>query len=207
MTQPCPAPRPRLGAPPCRRSPPRPTSDAAVAHVHGLYVLVYAGESVKYAYLPIYMTSSSTGAALSGAVIGIQPLIELVIMPFAVIVARTIGMMRLMVVGAASASPPKVCFATTAQPQGCSPGRSSWAAYGALRRSGHHRRPKAAAVRRGDRISHLPEFHSGQLGACGLTGGLGVAVLGLPLVFIPAFFAVLAVIGLALMARTTHLEE
>jgi SET family sugar efflux transporter-like MFS transporter len=42
----------------------------------------------------------------------------------------------------------------------------------------------------------------------GLTGGLGVAVLGLPLEFvIPAFFAVLAAIGLALMARTTHLEE
>ena len=42
----------------------------------------------------------------------------------------------------------------------------------------------------------------------GLTGGLGVAVLGLPLVFvIPAFFRVAAVIGLALMARTTHLEE
>jgi MFS family permease len=38
----------------------------------------------------------------------------------------------------------------------------------------------------------------------GLTGGLGAAVLGLPVVFvIPAFFAVLAVIGLAFMAGTT----
>ena len=42
----------------------------------------------------------------------------------------------------------------------------------------------------------------------GLTGGIGAFVLGLPLVFlIPGFFGVLATIGLAIMAKTTHLDR
>ncbi len=54
-----------------------------------LYICVYAGESIKYAYLPIYMNRDlGLAPALSGTVIGIQPLVELVLMPVAVIVAQ-----------------------------------------------------------------------------------------------------------------------
>ena len=57
----------------------------------GLYVLVYVGESIKYAYLPIYMNDDlQLAPVVSGAVIGIQPLVELLLMPVAVIVARAV---------------------------------------------------------------------------------------------------------------------
>src|SRR5262249_10214123 len=80
----------------------------------GLYVLVYAGEAIKYAYLPIYMNKQlAFPAGLSGAVIGIQPLVEIVLMPLAVIVARRTGMMRLMVLGAGFGVAANICFATT----------------------------------------------------------------------------------------------
>jgi SET family sugar efflux transporter-like MFS transporter len=79
-----------------------------------LYVLVYAGEPIKYAYLPIYMnTQLDFSAGLSGAIIGIQPLVEIVLMPVAVIVARRIGMMQLMVIGAGFGVAANICFATT----------------------------------------------------------------------------------------------
>ena len=66
-----------------------------------LYICVYAGESVKYAYLPIYMNQDlRLDPALSGAIIGIQPLVELLLMPLAVVVGRRFGMLRLMVLGA-----------------------------------------------------------------------------------------------------------
>ena len=62
----------------------------------GLYVLVYAGEPIKYGYLPIYMNDDlQLPAVVSGAVIGLQPLIELLLMPVAVIVARRIRISHL----------------------------------------------------------------------------------------------------------------
>jgi len=71
-------------------------------------VLVYAGEPIKYGYLTIYMHNDlHLPTAVSGAVIGIQPLIELILMPVAVVAARRIGLMRLMIFGGGfSASAP-----------------------------------------------------------------------------------------------------
>jgi SET family sugar efflux transporter-like MFS transporter len=113
----------------------------------GLYVLVYAGEPIKYAYLPIYMHGQlHFPAGLSGAIIGIQPLVEIVLMPLAVATAS------------ASAS-----F------------MSSTALASALG---------------------------------GAAGGIGAAAIGLPRVFlIPAASALLAVAGLAAMARSTGRER
>ena len=80
----------------------------------GLYILVYAGEPIKYAYLPIYMNEQlHLPAALSGAIIGIQPLVELALMPVAVVVARRTGMIPLMVVGALFGMGANLLFATT----------------------------------------------------------------------------------------------
>lgn len=80
----------------------------------GLYVLVYAGEPIKYGYLTIYMHNDlHLPTAVSGAVIGIQPLIELILMPVAMLAARRIGLMRLMVLGAAFGVGANLCFALT----------------------------------------------------------------------------------------------
>ena len=97
----------------------------------GLYVFVYAGEPIKYGYLPIYMRDDLRMlTTVSGAVIGIQPLIELILMPVAVVVARRIGMMHLMILGAACGVGANLCFALTGDAAECSPGRSSWAGCG-----------------------------------------------------------------------------
>jgi SET family sugar efflux transporter-like MFS transporter len=172
-----------------------------------LYVLVYAGESIKYAYLPIYMNDQlHYPAALSGAVIGIQPLVELVLMPLAVLVARRIGMMRLMVLGAAFGVAANICFATTGTAAGLFAGQilmgGVWGIFAALGIIvAQNLLPTAVATASAIFLSSTAV--SSALG--GAAGGIGAAVIGLPTVFlIPAAAALLAVIGLTVMARSTE---
>jgi MFS transporter, SET family, sugar efflux transporter len=97
----------------------------------GLYVFVYAGEPIKYGYLPIYMRDDMhLPTAVSGAVIGIQPLIELILMPVAVVVARRIGMMHLMILGAALGVGANLCFAPTGDTAGMFAGQILMGGYG-----------------------------------------------------------------------------
>ena len=173
----------------------------------GLYVLVYAGESIKYAYLPIYMSDRLHFAAgLSGAVIGIQPLVELILMPLAVLVSRRIGVMPLMVLGAAFGVAANVCFAVTGTAAGLFTGQilmggvwGIFAALGIIVAQGLL--PTAVATASAVFLSSTAV--SSALG--GAAGGIGAAVIGLPAVFfVPAGFALLAVAGLAVMTRSQH---
>ena len=170
-----------------------------------LYVFVYAGEPVKYAYLPIYMTERlDLPSGIEGAVIGIQPLVELVLMPFAVLVARRIGMMRLMVVAAACGVAANVCFATSAGAPGLFAGQilmgGVWGVFAALGIIVAQRLlPRAVATASAVYMSS-PAIASA-LG--GLTGSLGVSVLGLPHVFLaPALYGLIATGGIAAMSRS-----
>ena len=170
-----------------------------------LYVLVYAGESIKYAYLPLYMNGRlGFGSGLSGAVIGIQPLVEIVLMPFAVVVARRIGMMRLMVLGAGFGVAANLCFALTGTAAGLFAGQilmgGVWGVFAALGIIVAQRLlPTAVATASALFISSTAL--SSALG--GAAGGIGVAAIGLPLVFlIPSTLALLAAVGLAFMARS-----
>jgi SET family sugar efflux transporter-like MFS transporter len=169
-----------------------------------LYICVYAGESVKYAYLPIYMNSQlHFTPALSGAVIGIQPLVELALMPLAVIVARRTGPMPLMVLGAGFGVAANLCFAFTATAAGLFTGQilmgGVWGVFATLGIVVAQRLlPTAVATASAIFISSTAL--SSALG--GLAGGLGAAWIGLPLVFlVPAAFALTAVVGLTGMAR------
>jgi SET family sugar efflux transporter-like MFS transporter len=172
-----------------------------------LYVLVYAGESIKYAYLPIYMNDQlHFPAALSGAVIGIQPLVELVLMPLAVLVARRIGMIRLMVLGAAFGVAANICFAATGTAAGLFTGQvlmgGVWGIFAALGII-VAQRLLPTAVATASAIFLSSTALSSALG--GAAGGIGAAVLGLPTVFlIPAAAALLAAAGLAVMTRSTE---
>ncbi len=170
-----------------------------------LYVLVYAGESIKYAYLPIYMTDQLHFAAgLSGSIIGIQPLVELILMPLAVFVGRRIGMVRLMVLGAAFGVAANICFATTGTAAGLFAGQilmgGVWGIFAALGIIvAQDLLPTAVATASAIFLSSTAV--SSALG--GAAGGFGAAVVGLPHVFfIPAGLALLAVIGLAAMTRS-----
>jgi MFS transporter, SET family, sugar efflux transporter len=173
----------------------------------GLYVFVYAGEPIKYGYLTIYMHNDlHLPTAVSGAVIGIQPLIELILMPVAVIVARRIGMMRLMIFGAAFGVGANLCFALTRDTAGMFAGQilmgGVWGVFAALGIIVAQRLlPQAVATASAIFISSTAIASA--LG--GLTGSLGVSLLGLPHVFLaPALYGVIATVGIAVMSRSRH---
>jgi MFS transporter, SET family, sugar efflux transporter len=173
----------------------------------GLYILVYAGEPIKYGYLTIYMrTDLHLPTAVSGAVIGIQPLIELILMPVAVIVARRIGMMRLMVFGAAFGVGANLCFALTGSAAGMFAGQilmgGVWGVFAALGIIVAQRLlPQAVAT--ASAIFMSSTAVASALG--GLTGSVGVDLLGLPHVFFaPALYGLIATGGIAVMSRSRH---
>ena len=171
----------------------------------GLYVLVYAGEPIKYGYLPIYMRDDMhLPTAVSGAVIGIQPLIELILMPVAVVVARRIGMMHLMILGAAFGVGANLCFALTGDAAGMFAGQilmgGVWGVFAGLGIIVAQRLlPQAVAT--ASAVFMSSTAIASALG--GLTGSLGVSVLGLPHVFFaPALYGLIATGGIAVMSRS-----
>jgi SET family sugar efflux transporter-like MFS transporter len=173
-------------------------------------VLVYAGESVKYGFLPLYMdVQLHLEPAVRGAVIGIQPLVELAIMPFCVTLGRRVGFMWLMCIGAAFGVAANICFATTANALGMFAGQilmgGVWGIFASLGIIAAQRLlPTAVAT--ASAIFMSSTAVGSALG--GLTGALGVATVGLPEVFfIPAAFAFLAVLGLGAMARSGALKS
>jgi SET family sugar efflux transporter-like MFS transporter len=170
----------------------------------GLFVLVYAGESIKYGFLLIYMGEQlHLEPAVRGAVIGIQPLIELCIMPFGVVFGRRMGILWLMCIAAALGVGANHCFALWADAVGMFAGQvlmgGVWGVFMVLGIIVAQRLlPNAVAT--ASAIFMSSTALSSALG--GVAGGLGVATLGLPHVFfIPAVCSALAVVGLALMGR------
>jgi SET family sugar efflux transporter-like MFS transporter len=169
-----------------------------------LYICVYAGESVKYAFLPLYMNEQlHLAPEISGAIIGIQPLVELALMPLAVVVGRRVGMTRLMAFAAACGVGANLFFAFSGNAAGLFAGQilmgAVWGVFAALGII-VAQRLLPTAVATASAIFLSSTAISSALG--GLTGGLGAAAIGLPLVFvIPAAFAAIAVVGLLIMSR------
>jgi SET family sugar efflux transporter-like MFS transporter len=178
---------------------------AALLAFTTLYVLVYAGEPIKYAYLPIYMNAQLHFApGLSGAIIGIQPLVEIVLMPLAVLVARRTGMIRLMILGAGFGVAANICFAVTGTAAGLFAGQifmgGVWGIFAALGIIVAQRLLPTAVATASAIFLSCTALASAFGGAA---GGVGAAVVGLPHVFlIPAALGLLAVVGLAFMARS-----
>jgi MFS transporter, SET family, sugar efflux transporter len=175
-----------------------------------LYVLICSGDSVKFGFLPLYMDQQlHLAAAVRGAVIGIQQLVELGLMPFGVMIGRRVGFLWLMCVGASLCVAAYLCFATSASAAGMFAGQilmgCAWSIFASLGIITAQRLlPTALATASAVFLS------STALGSAlgGLTGGLGVAIVGLPqLFFIPAVFSFVGVLGLALMARSDVLKS
>jgi SET family sugar efflux transporter-like MFS transporter len=168
------------------------------------YVCVYAGESIKYAYLPLHMSGDlQLPAAVSGAVIGVQPLVELVLMPFAVVAGRRFGMLRLMVVGAAAGVAANLLFALSGSVIGLFAGQvlmgGVWGVFAVLGII-VAQRLLPGAVATASAVFLSSTAISSALG--GALGGIGAGVIGLPLVFLlPAVLGVVAVAGLLVMDR------
>ncbi|MDE2384461.1 MAG: MFS transporter [Alphaproteobacteria bacterium] len=169
----------------------------------GLFVMVYVGEPIKYGFLLLYMEDKlHTGPAMRGAVIGIQPFIELLIMPFSVMLGRRLGNFWLMCIAAACGVAANLCFAMWPSLASMFVGQilmgGVWGLFMVLGLIVAQRLlPRAVATASAIFMSAMP------LGSAigGVVGGLGVAALGLPSVFfLPAIFGVLAMAGLAAMA-------
>ncbi|MFG2601050.1 hypothetical protein [Streptomyces sp. NPDC048462] len=135
--------------------------------------------------------------------VGIQPLVEIILMPLAVVLARRTGMMRLMAVAAALGVAANICFATTGTAAGLFAGQilmgGVWGVFAALGITVAQRLlPTAVATACAIFLSSTALASA--LG--GVAGGIGSAAIGLPHPFvIPAAFGCLAVAGLAWMAR------
>lgn len=175
----------------------------------GFFILVYGGESIKYGFLPLYMEETlKLDAGTRGAVIGIQPFVELLIMPFSVMLGRKIGFLWLMSLAAALGVAANICFATWGTAAGMFAGQilmgGVWGVFAALGIIVAQRLlPRAVAT--ASAIFMSSAALSTALG--GATGGLGVALVGLPNVFFfPAAFSAAAVVGLAVMARSSELK-
>ncbi|WP_203567058.1 MFS transporter [Aestuariimicrobium ganziense] len=125
-------------------------------------------------------------------------------MPFSVLLARGMGAMRLLAVGAALGVGANICFAFWGSAAGMFAGQGLmggvWGVFAVMGIIvAQDLFPSRMATASGVFMSSMPVASA--LG--GLTGGLGVASLGLPLVFVvPAVFGVLAAIGLLVMSRT-----
>ena len=171
----------------------------------GLFVLVYAGESIKYGFLLIYMQEQlHLAPGVRGAVIGIQPQIELGIMPFSVVLGRRIGVLRLMCIAAALGVGANLCFALWEDAIGTFSGQilmgGVWGIFMVLGII-VAQRLLPGAVATASAIFMSSTALSSALG--GVAGAIGVATLGLPHVFfIPAACSLIAVAGLAVMARS-----
>ena len=171
----------------------------------GLYVFVFVGDPSRYAYLPILMQDRLHLPSLeSGAIIGIQPLIEICLMPFMILAARRTGPLPLMVIGALCYVAANVCFALSDSSIGIWIGQiligGTWGVFAALGIIVAQRLLPGAIATASAVFMSAPAV-TAALG--GLSGAIGVSVLGLPEVFfIPAVSALIAAIGLAFLSRS-----
>ena len=193
------APVPTLEAKPAQR-----ISMAPLLIFTGLAVFAMSGDTIKFAYLPIFMTEQLHSSALVlGLVIAVQPLLEVALMPVAARLADRYDALIVLVVGAVFGVAAGVTFATgttaTAMFAGQILNAIMWACLAGLGVSiAQQLYPVAVATASGLFTGAIMlAFAVG-----GAVGGLGVTMLGLPGVFyIPAVFTAVAVVGLSLLWR------
>lgn len=110
---------PRAARIPRRQRPPRQPGTHPMLPLllfTGIYVLIMCGETVKLAYLPLYMDGElHLDAAVRGAVIGFQPLVEIALMPVAAAIADRVGIAPVLFGGAVMAIGAHVAYASADQ--------------------------------------------------------------------------------------------
>lgn len=166
-------------------------------------VLAMTGDTIKFGYLPIYMADQlHISDSMRGAVIGIQPLLELLMLPVVARLADRFGAMPVMTGGAALGLAGNLAYATSHSVASLFVGQALtaglWACVGALGVSiAQHMYPEGVGTASGVFLSAIPV--SSAIG--GAIGGIGVAAIGLPHVFfVPAALTTLATIAFAILS-------
>jgi SET family sugar efflux transporter-like MFS transporter len=166
-------------------------------------VLAMTGDTIKFGYLPIYMADQlHVSDAMRGAVIGIQPLLELAMLPFVARLADRFGGIRAMTAGAVLGLSGNLAYALSTSVAGLFLGQvlnaGLWACMGGLGVTIAQRLyPEGAGTASGVFLGAIP------LGSAigGVIGGLGVAAIGLPHVFfIPSCLTAVAIVGFVILS-------
>ncbi|TCC54198.1 MFS transporter [Kribbella pittospori] len=196
--------------------PPRPTSRRQIDHLMPLLiftavcVLAMTGDTIKFGYLPIYMAEQlHVSDSVRGAVIGVQPLLELLLLPVVARLADRFGPMLVMTGGAAMGLAGNIAYATSTSVGGLFLGQALtaglWACVGALGVSiAQQLYPEGVGTASGIFLSAIP------LGSAvgGTIGGIGVAAIGLPHVFfVPAVLTTFAMVGFGVLTARNHLRR
>ncbi|MEU8227366.1 MFS transporter [Kribbella sp. NPDC048915] len=175
----------------------------------GVCVLAMTGDTIKFGYLPIYMAEQlHVSDSMRGAVIGIQPLLELALLPLVARLADRFGAMRAMTAGAVLGLAGNLAYALSTSVLGLFVGQALtaglWACAGALGVSIAQRLyPEGVGTASGVFLSAIP------LGSAigGTIGGIGVAAIGLPHVFfIPACLTSVAIVAFVILGNRERAE-
>ena len=170
----------------------------------GCCVLVMNGDTMKFAYLPLYMENDlKLSDELRGAVIAIQPFLELLLMPLAARLADRFTPLRVLAAASVLGVGAHLCYATSTQALGLFAGQilmsGVWATSAGLGITvAQQLYPQRVGLASSMYGSVIPL--AGALG--GSLGAFGVTTLGIPHVFfIPATLTVLGFVGMILTAR------
>ncbi|WP_406055511.1 MFS transporter [Kribbella sp. NBC_00889] len=195
--------------------PPRPASRRQIDQLMPLLiftavcVLAMTGDTIKFGYLPIYMAEQlHVSDSVRGAVIGVQPLLELLLLPVVARLADRFGPMLVMTGGAALGLAGNLAYATSTSVGGLFLGQALtaglWACVGALGVSiAQQLYPEGVGTASGIFLSAIP------LGSAvgGTIGGIGVAAIGLPHVFfVPAVLTTFSMVAFGVLTARNHLR-
>lgn len=165
----------------------------------GCCVLVMNGDTMKFAYLPLYMDNQlHVSDSIRGTVIAIQPFLEFLLMPVCARLADRTSPIRVLSVAAMFGIGAHLAYALSSNVAGLFLGQilmsALWAAVAGLGITvAHQLHPQKIGLASSMYSSSLPL--SGAIG--GALGALGVSWLGVPhLFFIPAALTTLGVVGL-----------
>ncbi|MFJ4222959.1 MFS transporter [Microbacterium sp. NPDC089695] len=177
-----------------------------------IYILIMCGETVKLAYLPLYMDRTlGMDAGLRGAVIGLQPLVELPLMLVAAKLADRVGVVRVLLGGATMAVGAHVAYASAdavAQPillliLGQLLMAGVIATFGVL---GITVAQRLLPERVGTASSVFLSSYALNAALGGFLGSVGAAWLGMPHLFwIPAGIAALGAVSLVVLSAVVPL--
>ena len=170
----------------------------------GLVMVAACGDTVKFAYLPLYMSEQlHLSPAVRGGVIALQPVCELALMPLASRLARRHGAMRIVMAGTACAVAAHLCYATSTSVVGLVVAQvllsAMWAGVAGLGVSvAQQLYPAGVGVASSTFMSSI--MFASTFG--GLLGSAFVSALGIPGVFVvPAVLSAGALVGMAFLSR------
>ncbi len=190
-----------------RSGPPAPTSLLPLATFLGLGVLAMCGDTIKFAYLPIYMELQlGTPDWLRGLVISAQSVGMVIFIPIMGVLADRFGAHRLVVVNVLLGVVANLGFMMSTSEVGLIVATvinsAMWATLGGIGIS-----VAQDLYPSGIGMASSLYFSAIRFAAAvgGVAGGLGVGVLGVPRVFlVPAALCLVAAVGLFVQAVGRH---